>query len=56
MTNSSFPNWLGHTDRGLVKISEKNGDKYLTLGPENASVLAGEMRIAQLKWRRLPDN
>jgi hypothetical protein len=56
MTNSSFPNWLGNTQRRLMQITEEGGDRFLTLGPEAASLVEGEMRVAQLRWRRLQDN
>jgi 3-hydroxyacyl-CoA dehydrogenase len=56
MTNSSFPNWLGNTQRRLMQIIEEGGDRFLTLGPEAASLVEGEMRVAQLRWRRLQDN
>ena len=56
MTDCSFPNWLGNTQRRLVKITEEGGEKYLTLGPESASHVLGAMRDAKLKWRRLADN
>lgn len=56
ITDCSFPNWLGNTQRRLVKITEEGGEKYLTLGPESASRVLGAMRDTQLKWRRLADN
>ena len=55
-TNSSFPNWLGNTQRRLVKITKEGDDQYLTLGPEGESIVMGEMRTMQLVWRRLPEN
>lgn len=56
MSNCSFPNWLGNTQRRMVKITEEGGDKYLTLAPEGAIEVDGEQRVPTLKWRRLPDN
>jgi len=56
MSVSSFPNWLGNTQRRLVKITEENGDKYLNLAPDGAIDVGGEKRVPNLKWRRLPDN
>lgn len=56
MTNSSFPNWLGNTQRRLVKISSDGNDQFLTLGPEGETVVAGKKQTSQLVWRRLPDN
>ena len=56
MTDCSFPNWLGNTQRRLVKITEEGGERYLTLRPESAFRLLGAMRYTRLKWRRLADN
>lgn len=56
MTNCSFPNWLGNTQRRLVSITEEGSEKHLTLGPESATVIMGELRITQLRWRRLKEN
>ena len=56
MSNSSFPNWFGNTQRRVVSISDDGDGEYLTLGPEAPAMVLGEMRMAQLAWRRLPDN
>ena len=56
MTNSSFPNWLGNTQRRLVKIIKEGDDQYLTLALEGETTVMGEMRTLQLVWRRLPEN
>ena len=56
MTNFSFPNWLDDTQQRIVTITEKGDEKYLTLGPESAAMVMGEMRLMQLGWRRLADN
>ncbi|KAI4161795.1 MAG: hypothetical protein LQ342_004628 [Letrouitia transgressa] len=56
MTNCTFPNWLGKSQRRTVALSEEGAEKYITLGPESAVMILGEMRIPQLKWRRLRNN
>ena len=56
MTNCTFPDWLGNTQRRLVKITKGGEDDYLTLGPEGETVVMGEMRTTELVWRRLPEN
>ncbi|KAL9610655.1 MAG: hypothetical protein Q9167_004664 [Letrouitia subvulpina] len=56
ITNCTFPNWLGKTQRRTVVFSEEGAEKYITLGPESPVMILGEMRIPQLKWRRLKDN
>ncbi|KAI4215914.1 MAG: hypothetical protein LQ351_001902 [Letrouitia transgressa] len=56
MTNCTFPNWLGKSQRRTVVLSEEGAEKYITLGPESAVMIMGEMRVPQLKWRRLPNN
>ncbi|KAK3078172.1 hypothetical protein LTS18_008266 [Coniosporium uncinatum] len=40
MTDGSFSNWLGNTQRRMVKILEENGDKRLILAP-NSSIDIG---------------
>ena len=52
MTNSSFPNCLGNTQRRLVKMTEEGDDQCLTLAPEGETIVMGEMRTVQLVWRR----
>ena len=56
MTNCSFPNWMGNTQRRMVSITKEGGNTFLTLGPEGAIMVMGEMRVITLKWRRLKDN
>jgi len=56
MTNCSFPNWMGNTQRRIVGITKEGGNKFLTLGPEGATLVMGEMRVITLKWRRLEGN
>ncbi|MCJ1324751.1 hypothetical protein MMC10_001413 [Thelotrema lepadinum] len=56
MTNCSFPNWLGNTQRRLVNIRKKGDEQYLTLGPEGEMPIMGKNRVAQLVWRKLPEN
>ncbi|KAB5559821.1 Lipocalin-like domain-containing protein, partial [Coniochaeta sp. 2T2.1] len=56
MSRSSFPNWLGNTQRRMVKIEKKGDDDFLTLGPEGETIVMGELRTTQLVWRRLPVN
>ncbi|KAL9032281.1 MAG: hypothetical protein Q9214_008032, partial [Letrouitia sp. 1 TL-2023] len=56
MTNCTFPNWLGKSQRRTVVFTEEGAEKYITLGPESAVMILGEMRIPQLKWRRLRNN
>ena len=56
MTNSSFPNWLGNTQRRRVSIEEKGDEQYLTLAPEGEVLNMGEKRTARLVWRKLPEN
>ncbi|KAK4888171.1 hypothetical protein LTR27_012900 [Elasticomyces elasticus] len=56
MRCSSFPNWLGNVQRRIMKLSADGGEQFLTLGPEKAVEVMGEMRMTRLVWRRLPDN
>jgi hypothetical protein len=56
MTLSLLPNWLGNTQRRLMKISKEGDDIYLTLGPEAPVEIMGEKRMSKLIWRRSPDN
>ncbi|KAK3064883.1 hypothetical protein LTS18_003046 [Coniosporium uncinatum] len=56
ITDCSFPNWPGNTQRRMVKILEENGDKCLILAPDSSIDIGREKRIPVLKWRRLPDN
>ena len=56
MTNSSFPNWMGNTQRRLVKIEEKGDEQYLTLAPVGEFLFMGEIRTTRLVWRKLPEN
>lgn len=56
MSTCSFPNWLGNTQRRLVKITKEAEDVYLTLGAEGEIMIMNEMRTPRLIWRRLPEN
>ncbi|KAK4960511.1 hypothetical protein LTR10_003407 [Elasticomyces elasticus] len=56
MRCSSFPNWLGNVQRRIMKLSVEGGEQFLTLGPEKAVEVMGEVRMTRLVWRRLPDN
>ena len=52
----SYPDWLGNTQRRLMKFTEEDGRKYLTLGPESASKVGDTNRLSELKWARLKEN
>ncbi|KAL9121628.1 MAG: hypothetical protein Q9187_001820 [Circinaria calcarea] len=56
MSNCSFPNWLGNTQRRLIKIAKEGEDDYLTLGPEGETMIMGKIRTVRLVWRRLSEN
>ena len=56
MTDCSFPNWLGNTQRRMVNIETKGEDTFLTLRPEGETVVMGRQQTSQLVWRRLPEN
>jgi len=56
MQISSYMDWLGNTQRRVMRFTEEGGQKYLNLGPEKASVVGGTSRMSALKWRRLEDN
>ena len=56
MACSSFPNWMGGMQRRVMELAEEDGERLLTLGPERAVEVQGEMRMTRLVWRRLPDN
>jgi hypothetical protein len=56
MKNCSLPNWLGDTQVRVATMGEEDGERFLTLRPDGASLIMGEIRIAELRWRRVKDN
>jgi Lipocalin-like domain len=56
MTVSLVPNWVGQVQKRVVEITEEGGEKFLILAPEKAAMTRGEVRVVQIKWRRLPEN
>jgi hypothetical protein len=58
MTLSLLPNWVGNTQRRVVRFEKGKveGDVLLVLGPEAPVEIMGERRMSRLVWRRLEDN
>lgn len=56
MTVSLIPNWIGNVQPRTARIQEENGTKYLTLSPGKPSLSRGEMRLVEIKWKKLKAN
>ena len=58
MQSANIPRLLGDIQRRLMKITEENGVKILTLAPDGPMKIApdGLDRILVVRWRKMPDN
>ena len=58
MRNCNLPQLMGDTQRRLVKITDEEGGRFLTLAPAGPMKIApdGLDRILVVRWKRMPDN
>ncbi len=58
MRNANLPQLLGDTQRRLLKITNEEDGRYLTLAPAGPMKIApnGLDRILVVRWKRMPGN
>ena len=56
MGTASVPYLRGDTQRRLMRFSNESDGKYLILGVDGTMEVAGEKRVIQVRWRRMPFN
>ena len=56
MRISSYNDWLGATQRRILRFEAKEGENHLILSPEGPMKFQGRMRNFQIRWRRAANN
>lgn len=58
MRDSNLPTLVGDVQRRLMKITDEDDGRYLTLAPDGPMVIGpdGLDRVLVVRWRRLDDN